>query len=130
MITPGEKPGFKLWLKTNINQYQGDFDMKSAEGLRGTDGDAGSSFWFSSQYRRLSDENGKLLVNDIFYLEHGTEPIEKYLYKITGINAIMPHSNKNEFESYRNFFQDDELIELTMNFPPVKEDLEQLNYRF
>lgn len=129
MITPGETPSFKLWLKTNINQYQGDFDMNSAEGKRGTDGDPGSSFWFSSQKRRISSHNGGVIVSDIFYLEDGMHKVEKYLQGITGVYATMPHSNKQDATDYRKYY-DQELIDLVHDFAPAKEDLELFEYRF
>lgn len=129
MVAPDSIPGFAFWLKSNIAHYQGDFLMTSAEGARGTDGDMGSSFWFSSQKRRLSNIDGKIIIPNIFFLEDGTEKVEKYLQKITGVYAIMPHSNKSEYTDYRTFYND-ELIELASNFPPIAEDCKAFNYRF
>lgn len=129
-INQGSMPSFKHWLRTNINHYQGDFAMESAEGLRGTDGDQGSSFWFSSQKKRLSDDTGNVIVPVVFRLEYdGTKLVEKYLASITGINAIMPHTNKSEYDDYRSYY-DDDLIELASNFQPIKEDCEAFNYKF
>lgn len=128
-IAPGSMPSFKHWLRTNINHYQGDYDLRSAEGMRGTDGDQGSSFWFSSQRRRLINNHDEIIVPKIFRLEEGTEKIQKYLAGITGINAIIPHSNKSEYDDYRSYY-DDDLIELASNFPPIKEDCEAFDYKF
>lgn len=133
----GNLPAFKHWLRANIENFQGSFPMDSAEGLRGTDGDLGSSFWFNSQLRRLS---GRHTVRypiiespeqslRIFKLEDGTRPIEKYLADITGLQAAMPHSNKSEYGDYREFY-DDALVELASNFPPIKEDCEAFSYKF
>jgi hypothetical protein len=122
-------PSFKHWLRTNINHYQGDITPVSAEGLRGTDWDQGSSFWFSSQKKRLSDADGNIIVPNIFSLEHGTEKVQKYLANITGINAIMPHSNKSEYDDYRSYY-DDSLVDLAANFQPIKEDCDAFNYKF
>jgi len=126
-------PTFKQWLTININNYQGSFlgDPLTAEGNRGTDGDLGSSFWFTSQAERLCDKQHNLLVprSNIFRLEDGTEKVEKFLQKITGVWSQMPHSNKSEYNDYRSFY-DDELVEKCKNFSPISLDMGTFNYKF
>lgn len=128
MVLQDVAPGFKFWLKTNINQFQGNFSYQSAEGERGTDGDIGSSFWFSSQKRRISNKEGQVIVPTIFKLEDGEKPIEDFLTQLTGINIKMPHSNKSEYDDFMSFY-DDELLELALQFEPIQEDMDAFGYQ-
>lgn len=121
-------PTFRQWLKINIENYMGDFSFSSAEGYRGSDGNLGSSFWFSSQFRRISDANGKIIVDHIFKLDNGTQEIEDFLQSITHISAKMPHSNKSEYPDFLEFY-DDKTIALASSFIPIQEDCLKLGYQ-
>lgn len=127
----GKMPDFKTWLIKNINHYSGDFYKHSAEGMRGTDGDLGSPFWFSSQFRRLSSNDGKIYANlKLFKLEEGMQPVTDWLQEVTGKYLIPLHINKSAHEPFIEYY-DEELIELiNYCFEPINEDVNNLFYAY
>lgn len=120
---------FKLWVLTNIAAFPGNFYDGSAEGQRGTDGDLGSPFWFTSQKQRVVDYYGNNALNFTFKLEDGMNQVEGFLTALTGKPVTIPHLNKSEYDDYHTFY-DNETYAIVSEFPPVKEDLQFFNYSF
>lgn len=117
---------FSRWLIKNINAFQGDFGYH-AEGARGTDGDLGSSFWFTSQWKRIISRSGQCDLHRVFKLEDGNAPINDYLSEITGTPVVLPHTNKSEYSDWRSFYNG-EAYALASTFPAVVEDARNLGY--
>lgn len=120
---------FRAWIKSNIAAFNGNFYDLSAEGQRGTDGDIGSPFWFTSQWQRLVTHTGDNKLDYTFRLEDGMKPVEDLLQKLTGQPVTIPHVNASVFDDYRQFY-DNETFALVSEFPPIKEDCDKLNYQF
>lgn len=116
---------FKWWLTMNIMKYQGDFTYTSPEGERAGDGDIGSSFFFSPQWRRVSSPDGAM-VNKVFYFERLHE-VEQFLNSKVGVHITLPHKNSSVHKPWREYY-DSELIELCRMFRPIQEDCNKLGY--
>ena len=120
---------FRQWIASNIYSFNGNFNDLSAEGQRGTDGDIGSPFWFTSQWQRIIDHAGTNQLNRTFLLEDGMDPVADYLSEIIGHQVEIPHINASTYEDFRSFY-DQETCALVSEFPPVKEDCHHFGYKF
>jgi hypothetical protein len=116
---------FGSWIEANISKFKSDFKRESPEGQRGTDGEAGSPFWFSSQYRRISNKSGIVKDLKVFKLED-IEYVNEYLSLITQTN--IPHSNRSKHNNFLSYYNS-KTLELVNGFAPLREDLEHLNYQ-
>lgn len=117
---------FNIWLQHNIAAYHGEF-WNNAEGNRGTDGDLGSPFWFTSQYRRIVAHSGNIELDRVFHLEDGNGPVNEFLSGIIGKETILPHVNESVYKDWRSHFNN-ETYALASEFFPVIEDCRKLGY--
>lgn len=122
----GKMPDFKTWLIANIENYRNDYSCESIQGMRETDGELGSSFWFGSQSGRLYDHHG-VIDRDmrIFKFETDLYKIPGFIRTFAGRSILLPHSNRSEHDHYLTYY-DQELIDVVKRFPPVQEDCEVL----
>jgi hypothetical protein len=121
---------FKSWLIANINEYKGGFNFNSPDGGgAAAAGAVGSSFWFSSQYHWLSDWDGYFFSDiTLLKLEDGTNNIEDYIFKATGIPIHVPHLGFSMGDKSYSHYYDNELLNIVNAFNPFKEDCLNFNY--
>lgn len=122
-----EREDFKRFLLKNIELYKGEFSPISAEGARGTDGDLGSSFWFSSQYSRISNTAGYRMVKNVFKLESDIDAIQQYLSNVMNKEIVLPHNNKSDHKEWQ-YYYDAEILDKLSRFRPLQIDCKMLNY--
>jgi hypothetical protein len=120
---------FRQWIKSNVSAFNGNFYDGSAEGQRGTDGDIGSPFWFTSQWQRIIDHAGNNKMDHTFKLEYGMLPVQQFLEDLLQKQITIPHVNASEYDDYRSFY-DNETYALVSEFAPIKEDCSRLGYNF
>lgn len=118
---------FKIWLEWNISEWKRQFEINSPEGERGTDGDIGSPFWLSGQYRRIENKFGNPDIHFIHRLEDGIEPLQEFILERTGQNLLIEHHNKSVRMPWKEYF-DDHLFSIVSDFEPVVHDCLNFGY--